>query len=163
MNARIQVEHPITEAITGFDLVAEQIAVAEGQRLRIAQDQVRFSGHAMELRINAEDAEHDFRPSPGTVSAALFPAGDGIRVDTHIEPGSRVPPFYDSLLAKIIVSGADRERAIAQARIALDNCRIEGLQTNLASHRAVLGDPEFMAGGVDTNWFERFHAKGSNT
>jgi acetyl-CoA carboxylase biotin carboxylase subunit len=162
MNARIQVEHPITEAICGIDLVAEQIAVAEGRRHRVAQDKVRSSGHAMEFRINAEDAEHDFRPSPGTVTSALFPAGDGIRVDTHIEPGSRVPPFYDSLLAKIIVSGPDRQSAIARARVALDNCRIEGVETNLAIHRALLHNAEFLAGGVDTSWFERFHAKGPN-
>jgi acetyl-CoA carboxylase biotin carboxylase subunit len=160
MNARIQVEHPVTEAVTGIDLVAEQVAVAEGRSLRIAQDEVRFSGHAMEFRINAEDATHDFRPCPGTVTSAFFPAGAGIRVDTHIETGSRVPPFYDSLLAKIIVCGSDRERAIACAHTALDNCRIEGVETNLAIHRAILDDPEFLAGGVDTGWFERFHAKG---
>ncbi len=160
MNARIQVEHPITEAITGIDLVAEQIAVAEGQKLRVMQDQVRFKGHAIEFRINAEDAEHDFRPSPGTVTAARFPAGDDIRVDTHIEAGSRVPPYYDSLLAKIIVGGPDRDTALAHARAALDNCRIEGVKTSIDIHRALLDDPEFIAGGVDTNWFERFHAKG---
>ena len=162
MNARIQVEHPVTEAITGIDLVAEQITVAEGQALRMAQEQVGFAGHAIELRINAEDAKHDFRPSPGTVASALFPAGDGIRVDTHIEPGSRVPPFYDSLLAKIVVCDLDRERAIARARVALDNCAIGGIETNLAVHRAILADPEFAAGGVDTNWFERFHARGTS-
>jgi acetyl-CoA carboxylase biotin carboxylase subunit len=162
MNARIQVEHPITEAITGTDLVAEQIAVAEGQKLRVMQDQVRFRGHAIEFRINAEDAEHDFRPSPGTVTAARFPAGDGIRIDTHIEAGSRVPPYYDSLLAKIIVHGADRDAALARARVALDNCRIEGVKTNIDIHRALLGAPALIAGGVDTNWFERFHAKGQS-
>ncbi len=162
MNARIQVEHPITEAITGVDLVAEQIAVAEGQSLRVMQDQVPFRGHAIEFRINAEDAEHDFRPSPGTVTTALFPAGDGIRVDTHIEAGSRVPPFYDSLLAKIVIHGADRDDALFRARAALDNCRIEGMKTNLDIHRVLLNDPAFIGGGVDTNWFERFHAKGQS-
>ena len=160
MNARIQVEHPITEAITGIDLVSEQIAVAEGQTLRIKQDEVRFGGHAIEFRINAEDPEHDFQPSPGTVTAARFPAGDGIRVDTHIEAGSRVPPYYDSLLAKIIIGGSNRDIALARARAALDNCRIEGVKTNIAIHRALLDDPAFIAGGVDTNWFERFHTKG---
>jgi len=160
MNARIQVEHPITEAITGIDLVSEQIAVAEGQTLRIKQDEVRFGGHAIEFRINAEDPEHDFQPSPGTVTAARFPAGDGIRVDTHIEAGSRVPPYYDSLLAKIIIGGSNRDIALACARAALDNCRIEGVKTNIAIHRALLDDPAFIAGGVDTNWFERFHTKG---
>jgi len=160
MNARIQVEHPITETITGIDLVAEQIAVAEGQKLRITQDQVRFAGHAVEFRINAEDAEHDFRPSPGTVTAARFPAGDGIRVDTHIEAGSRVPPYYDSLLGKVIIHGPDRDATLARARAALGNCRIEGVKTNIDIHRALLDDPAFIAGGVDTNWFERFHAEG---
>jgi acetyl-CoA carboxylase biotin carboxylase subunit len=160
MNARIQVEHPVTEAITGIDLVAEQIAVAEGRSLRIAQNDVSFSGHAIEFRINAEDPEQDFQPSPGVVRSAVFPAGDGIRVDTHIEAGSRVPPFYDSLLAKIIVHGADRGEARRRARRALANCTIDGVKTNLAVHRAIVDDPEFIAGGVDTVWFERFHAKG---
>jgi acetyl-CoA carboxylase, biotin carboxylase subunit len=160
MNARIQVEHPITEATTGIDLVAKQIAVAEARKLETAQEDVRFAGHAIEFRINAEDVEHDFRPSPGTVTKALFPAGDGIRVDTHLEAGSRVPPYYDSLLAKIIIHGPDRKNAIARARIALENCRIEGVKTNLEIHRALLTDPAFIAGGVDTNWFERFLSKG---
>ena len=159
MNARIQVEHPITEAITGVDLVEEQIAVAEGQRLHIAQDDVRFSGHAIEFRINAEDPVHDFRPSPGTVTRALFPAGEGIRVDTHIEAGRTVPPFYDSLLAKIIVHGKNRGAAIERARAALANCRIEGVETNISVQRSLLDDPEFIRGGGDTNWFERFRAR----
>jgi acetyl-CoA carboxylase biotin carboxylase subunit len=160
MNARIQVEHPVTEAITGIDLVAEQIAIAEGHPLRSAQDQVSFVGHAVEFRINAEDPEQDFRPSPGIVRSAVFPAGDGIRVDTHIETGSGVPPFYDSLLVKVIVHGADRNDALRRARGALANCTIEGVRTNLAVQRAIVDDPEFIAGGVDTSWFERFHAKG---
>ena len=143
-----------------MDLVAEQIAIAEGRKLEMVQEDVHFRGHAVEFRINAEDPDHDFRPSPGTVTGALFPAGDGIRVDTHIETGSRVPPYYDSLLAKIVVQGADRRQALARAREALQNCRIEGVQTNLEIHRALLNDAAFVCGGVDTNWFERFHAKG---
>jgi acetyl-CoA carboxylase biotin carboxylase subunit len=158
MNARIQVEHPVTEAITGLDLVAEQIAVAEGRPLRIKQDDVAFAGHAIEFRINAEDAGHDFRPSPGTVTSAVFPAGESIRVDTHIEVGASVPPFYDSLLAKIIVHGATRGAAIDRARNALADCRIEGVATNLAMHRAVLEDAAFRGGGVATNWFPHFWA-----
>lgn len=160
MNARIQVEHPVTEAITGLDLVAEQIAVAEGRPLRLAQADVRFQGHAIEFRVNAEDPHADFRPSPGTVLAAVFPAGPGIRVDSHIEAGSTVPPYYDSLLAKIIIHGDDRPDALARARVALANCRIEGIETNLAMHRALLEDAEFRAGGVDTAYFKRFWARG---
>jgi len=156
MNARIQVEHPVTEAITGLDLVAEQIAVAEGRPLRLSQDDVRFTGAAVEFRINAEDCAHDFRPSPGMVGAAEFPAGAGVRVDTHIEAGSIVPPFYDSLLAKIIVHGNDRPDALTHGKAALASCRIEGVHTNLAVHRAILDDAEFRAGGVATNWFGHF-------
>ena len=161
MNARIQVEHPVTEAITGLDLVAEQIAVAEGRPLRLSQDDVRFSGAAIEFRINAEDSAHDFRPSPGMVTAAEFPAGPGIRVDTHIEAGSTVPPFYDSLLAKIIVHGSDRADALVRSKAALAACRIAGVHTNLAMHRAILDDPEFRAGGVSTNWFGQFWRRAS--
>jgi len=160
MNARIQVEHPVTEAITGLDLVAEQIAVAEGRPLRIEQADLRFQGAAIEFRLNAEDPHADFRPSPGTVRAAVFPAGPGIRVDSHIEAGSSVPPYYDSLLAKIIIHGDDRAGALARARMALANCRIDGIETNLAMHRALLEDAEFQAGGVDTAYFRRFWARG---
>ncbi len=156
MNARIQVEHPVTEAITGLDLVAEQIAVAEGRPLRLTQDQVVFTGHAIECRINAEDWQRDFHPSPGTVRTAVFPAGPGIRVDTHIEAGSAVPPFYDSMLAKIIVHGADRADCLARLRGALANCRVDGVATNTAMHQALLGQAEFAAGGVDTTYFARF-------
>jgi acetyl-CoA carboxylase biotin carboxylase subunit len=156
MNARIQVEHPVTEAVTGLDLVAEQIAVAEGRTLRLAQDGVDFSGHAIEFRINAEDSARDFCPSPGTITKAVFPAGEGIRVDTHVEAGSTIPPFYDSLVAKIIVHGIDRPAALALARRALDGCRIEGVATNLDMHRALLADAEFVRGGVDTAYFNRF-------
>jgi len=156
MNARIQVEHPVTEMVTGLDLVAEQIAVAQGQRLRLRQSDVVLSGHAIECRINAEDAALDFRPSPGTVTRAAFPAGAGIRIDTHIEVGAKVPPFYDSLLAKLIVHGADRTQCLERLRRALANCRIEGVTTNLAMHAAVAGSEEFARGGVDTQWFARF-------
>ena len=156
MNARIQVEHPVTEAVTGLDLVAEQIAVAEGRKLRPALHGVRSLGHAIEFRINAEDCFRDFQPSPGTISRAVFPAGDGIRVDTHVEAGSTIPPFYDSLVAKIIVSGRDRAEVLARAGRALAGCRIEGIATNLDMHRALLADAEFCRGGVDTAYFPRF-------
>lgn len=152
MNARIQVEHPVTEAITGLDLVAEQIRLAEGRPLRLQQGDTHFSGHAIECRLNAEDIHHDFRPDPGSITSAIFPAGPGIRVDTHIETGSIVPPYYDSLLAKLIVHGQDRLQAITRLQQALKLCRIEGLATNLALHQHILNDPAFIAGGIDTRF-----------
>jgi acetyl-CoA carboxylase, biotin carboxylase subunit len=150
LNARIQVEHPVTEAVTGLDLVAEQLAVAEGRPLRLAQAEVTPAGHAIECRINAEDPEQDFRPSPGTVTAAVFPAGDGIRVDTHVQAGAAVPPHYDSLLAKLIVHGPDRPAAVARLQGALLRCEIAGVATNLALHERLVRHPEFVAGGVGT-------------
>ena len=127
MNARIQVEHPVTEAITGLDLVAEQIAIAEGQPLSHGgRQEWRPRGHAIECRINAEDWLHDFRPSPGTIGEAVFPAGPGMRVDTHVQAGTRVPPYYDSLLAKLIVHGRDRTEALERLRSALDRLSITG-------------------------------------
>jgi acetyl-CoA carboxylase, biotin carboxylase subunit len=156
MNARIQVEHPVTEMVTGLDLVAEQLAVAEGLPLRIRQQDVVLTGHAVECRINAEDWAHDFRPSPGRIDRVVLPVGDGIRVDTHVQGGSVVPPYYDSLLAKLIVHGTDRADALARARAALDLLRIDGVMTTVPVHRALLDDAEFAAGGVDTGFFERF-------
>ncbi|HEY1962524.1 MAG TPA: ATP-grasp domain-containing protein, partial [Rhizomicrobium sp.] len=156
MNARIQVEHPVTEAVTGLDLVAEQIAVAEGRPMRLRQHDIRFEGHAIEFRVNAEDPAHDFRPSPGKVMSAVFPAGEGMRVDTHIEADATVPPFYDSMLAKVIVHDDTRAATIDEAERALANCHLEGVATNLAVHRALLSDPQFRAGGVPTSWFPEF-------
>ena len=155
MNARIQVEHPVTEAITGVDLVAEQIAVANGEGLRLKQSDVRCNGWAIECRVNAEDPANDFRPSPGLVREASWPAGEGIRVDTHIVAGARVPPFYDSLMAKIIAHAADRPAALAKLRAAIAATRITGVSTNLPFHADVLSDPEFQAGGVDTGYLAR--------
>jgi acetyl-CoA carboxylase, biotin carboxylase subunit len=155
MNARIQVEHPVTEAVTGLDLVAEQLWIAEGNALRIAQRDVRLAGHAIECRINAEDWADDFRPSPGTVTRAVFPAGPGIRVDTHVQPGSTVPPYYDPLLAKLIVTGRDRAEALAALRIALARCQIDGVATTLGLHEKLTANAEFSAGGVDTTFLDR--------
>jgi acetyl-CoA carboxylase biotin carboxylase subunit len=155
MNARIQVEHPVTEAVTGIDLVAEQIAVAEGRPLRIRQQDVHLRGHAVECRINAEDPAHGFRPSPGTISSARFPAGEGIRVDTHVEAGAKVPPYYDSLIAKIIAHDSNRERCLDRLQHALANCHIDGVDTNLSMHHAILSGSEFRRGGVDTSFFAR--------
>jgi acetyl-CoA carboxylase biotin carboxylase subunit len=156
MNARIQVEHPVTEAICGVDLVEEQIAVAESRKLRWNQDEIRFTGHAIECRINAEDCAHDFRPSPGTVTRAVFAAGRGIRVDTHIQAGAMVPPQYDSLLAKLIVHGKDRAEALQLMRRALANVKIAGVATNLPLHSELMRDDEFSRGGVSTAFLQQF-------
>ena len=156
MNARIQVEHPVTEAICGLDLVAEQIAVAEGRSLRFTQEDVVLSGHSIECRLNAEDWTRDFRPSPGTVTTALFPTGEGIRVDTHIQAGARVPPYYDSLVAKLIVHGTDRTAAVELMSRALSRCEIGGITTNLPMHAELMEQPEFAAGGFTTAYFPRF-------
>jgi acetyl-CoA carboxylase, biotin carboxylase subunit len=155
MNARIQVEHPVTEMVTGVDLVAEQIAVAEGRGLGLAQAGVRFAGHAIECRINAEDPAADLRPSPGMVTGAVFPAGPGIRVDTHVQAGSAVPPQYDSLLAKLVVTGTDRGEALARLRGALARCQIRGVATTLPILSMMVDDAEWAKGGVDTGWLER--------
>jgi len=156
MNARIQVEHPVTEAVTGLDLVAEQIWVAEGNALRLSQDDITLSGHAIECRVNAEDWTDSFRPSPGTVIAATFPSGSGFRVDSHLQPGCSVPPFYDSLLAKLIGIGRDRAEALARVRQAVTACEIRGVATTLGLHAAVLASDEFAAGGVDTRFLQGF-------
>jgi acetyl-CoA carboxylase biotin carboxylase subunit len=156
VNARIQVEHPVTEAITGLDLVEEQIAIAEGRPLRVRQDGVTFAGHAIECRINAEDPRREFKPSPGTVTRAVFADGPDVRVDTHVQAGATVPPHYDSLLAKVIAHGAGRGEAVETLRGALDRCAVDGVVTNLDMHRGLLADPEFGKGGVDTGYLERF-------
>jgi acetyl-CoA carboxylase, biotin carboxylase subunit len=156
VNARIQVEHPVTEAVTGLDLVAEQIAIAEGRRLGLSQASVRLDGHAIECRINAEDPAAGFRPSPGRVTRAVFPAGPGIRVDTHIQAGSAVPPQYDSLLAKLVVSGTNRAEALGRLRGALDRCEIGGVATTLPVHAALAADDEFAAGGAGTDYLARW-------
>ena len=159
MNARIQVEHPVTEAICGRDLVEEQLAVAEGRRLRLSQDAVRLAGHAIECRLNAEDWLDGFRPSPGRVTCARFAAGEGIRLDGHVQADSQIPPYYDSLLAKLIVHGPDRPAALARMAGALERCEIGGVANTLPMHRALLAHPAFAAGGVTTGFFERFMAE----
>jgi acetyl-CoA carboxylase, biotin carboxylase subunit len=160
VNARIQVEHPVTEAVTGIDIVAEQLARAEGRPLRLQQADVTFAGHAIEVRLNAEDPDADFRPSPGTVTRAVFPAGPGLRVDTHLQAGATVPPYYDSLLAKVIAHGTDRADALAALRGALERCAVGGVATNLSLQRALLADAEFAAGGVEVAYLARRLARG---
>jgi acetyl-CoA carboxylase, biotin carboxylase subunit len=156
MNARIQVEHPVTEAVTGVDLVAEQIAIASGAGLRLAQSDIRIQGCAIECRINAEDPANDFRPSPGQVTAVSWPVQEGIRVDTHIAAGSRVPPYYDSLMAKIIAHAPDRAGAVTRLRQAIAATHLTGVQSNLGFQAKVLADSEFLAGGFDTGFVARF-------
>jgi len=156
MNARIQVEHPVTEAVTGVDVVAEQIAVAEGLPLRISQDAVVLSGHAIECRINCEDWRRDFRPTPGTVTRFAVPVGPGLRVDTHVQAGDEIPPYYDSLVAKLIASGSDRAEALERLRSALRRFTVEGVTTTVPMHLALTQEPDFVAGGVDTTWFGHF-------
>ncbi len=156
MNARIQVEHPITEAVTGVDIVAEQIAISEDRGLRLNQEDLKREGCALECRLNAEDPARDFYPSPGTIRAAVWPTGEGVRVDTHVMAGARIPPYYDSLMAKIVVHAADRAKAIESMARALAETRIEGVATNLPFHAEVLADPEFREGGVDTSYLSRF-------
>ncbi|WP_062205359.1 acetyl-CoA carboxylase biotin carboxylase subunit [Aureimonas sp. AU12] len=154
MNTRVQVEHPITEETSGIDIVREGIRVALGHPLTIRQDEIVARGHAFECRINAEDPE-TFRPSPGWVTRFDMPGGPGIRVDTHMVPGARVPPYYDSLIAKIIAHGPTREEALMRLRIALSEARVEGVATNLPLHRRIVDDPGFCAGGVDIHHLEK--------
>lgn len=158
MNTRLQVEHPVTEMITGIDIVAEQIKIAANQRLEISQDDLRIDGHAIEFRINAEDPDQDFRPDPGTITVFEPPVGDGIRIDTHVEAGYRIPPFYDSMIAKLIVHGADRNDAIEKSMEALDGFRIEGVATTIPIQRRILAEPVFRDGSYDTSWLERLLA-----
>ena len=155
MNARIQVEHPVTEAVTGVDLVAEQIAIAAGGGLRLAQADIHIAGCAIECRINAEDPANDFCPSPGQVQAVTWPVQAGIRVDTHIAAGSRVPPYYDSLMAKIIAHASDRPGAVSRLQQALRATRLSGVRTNIDFQSRILAAAEFQAGGFDTGFVAR--------
>ncbi len=159
MNTRIQVEHPVTEMVTGVDLVKQQIRSAAGERLMLA-DSPPLSGHAIECRINAEDPEHDFRPSPGMITAFHAPGGPGIRIDTHVYAGYSVPPFYDSLLGKIIAHGNTRDEALGRVYQALEEFIIEGVKTTIPFLREVLRNPEFVAGNVDTHFLERMREAG---
>jgi acetyl-CoA carboxylase biotin carboxylase subunit len=156
MNTRIQVEHPVTEMVTGFDLVKEQIRVAAGERMSIPQgDFSRLRGHAIECRVNAEDPYRNFQPSPGLITAYHPPGGPGVRVDTHIYAGYSVPPHYDSLLAKVIVHGRDRTEALARMGQALDSFILEGVTTTIPFLSRVIRNREFVAGEIDTKFLER--------
>jgi acetyl-CoA carboxylase biotin carboxylase subunit len=154
MNTRIQVEHPVTEMITGFDLVAEQIRVAAGLPMSFTQADVRLEGHAIECRINAEDPERNFLPRPGLISRWEVPTGEGVRVDSHCYSGYTVPPYYDSLLGKLIVHAATRQQAIERMRHALADLRVEGPTTTALFHESVLAHDDFVNGNVTTRWVE---------
>lgn len=156
MNTRIQVEHPVTEMLTGVDLVKEQIQVAAGEPLSIKQEDVPFEGWAMEFRINAEDPDHDFMPSPGEISALEVPGGPGVRVDSAIYQGYEIPPFYDSLVGKLIVWSLTRKEAIARARRALREYRIEGVKTTIPLHLRLLDDEAFRSGDYHTGYLEEW-------
>ncbi len=155
INARIQVEHPVTEMRSGIDIVIEQIRLASGELLGYDQEAVRLIGHAIEFRINAEDVRADFQPQAGLVEHYVPPGGAGIRMETHLYSGYEVPPYYNSLLGKLIVWGPDRESAIARSRVALQELLVEGIETNIAFHRAILQDQTFLAGDFDTNLLDR--------
>jgi acetyl-CoA carboxylase biotin carboxylase subunit len=154
MNTRIQVEHPVTEMITGLDLVQEQIHVAAGDKLRFRQKDIQLRGHAIECRINAEDP-YRFTPSPGKITSYHPPGGPGIRVDSHVYQGYTVPPNYDSMIGKVIAYGTSREQAMARMRIALSEMVVEGIQTNIPLHRELLNDTNFMRGGVSIHYLEQ--------
>ncbi len=155
MNTRIQVEHPVTEMITGLDLIAEQIRIAQGEKLRLTQNQVVFSGHAIECRVNAEDPEHDFRPQPGRITGYLPPGGPGVRMDSHVYTDYQIPPHYDSLIGKLIVWAPDRTTAINRMKRALRECGITGLATTIGFHQKILETPEFLQGDVYTDFVEK--------
>jgi acetyl-CoA carboxylase, biotin carboxylase subunit len=154
VNARVQVEHPVTEAVSGVDIVREQLRIADGHRLSITQDQLTLTGHAVEARINAEDPDSEFAPRPGTLTRWVPPAGAGIRVDTHCQPGTVVPPYYDSLLAKLIVHAVDRPAALEILDRALAHFPVEGVPTTIPLYRRLLVDQTFVSGPVTTRWLE---------
>lgn len=150
MNTRIQVEHPVTELVTGVDLIKEQIKIAAGERLTLAQDQLQLRGHAIECRINAEDPDRGFAPSPGRVTDFYVPGGPGIRVDTHVYSGYVIPPHYDSMIAKLLAHGNTRDEAIARMRRALSEFVISGVATTIPFHEQMMTDPDFVSGSFDT-------------
>lgn len=154
MNTRVQVEHPVTEFITGVDIVKEQLLIASGEKLSITQNEVKISGHAIECRINAEDSV-SFMPSPGTITAYHAPGGPGVRVDSHIYNGYRVPPYYDSMIGKLITHGNDRKSAIARMKNALSEVVIEGIKTNIPLQQELINDSGFKTGGTNIHYLEK--------
>ncbi|WLH88519.1 acetyl-CoA carboxylase biotin carboxylase subunit [Pseudomonas sp. FP453] len=162
MNTRLQVEHPVTEMTTGIDIVQQQLRMARGEVLGLRQEDVQLNGHSLECRINAEDPS-TFMPTPGLIQRWEVPGGFGVRVDSHVTTGYRVPPYYDSMVAKVITHGATREEAMARMRLALSEMIVDGISTNIPLHRDILEDPAFQAGGVDIHHLERWLQQRSPT
>ena len=154
MNTRIQVEHPVTEMVTGIDLIKEQIRIAEGRELSFAQEDVRISGHAMECRINAEDPDKNFMPCPGRIAELHIPGGNGVRIDTALYQDYEIPPYYDSMLMKVIVHGRDRMEAINKMRSVLGEIIIDGVTTNLDFQYEIINNPDFNEGNISTHFIQ---------
>ncbi len=162
MNTRIQVEHPVTEMVTGLDLIKMQILLAAGEKLPNKLNRYKLRGHAIECRINAEDPDNNFRPSPGLISSFHIPCGPGVRVDTHAYAQYRIPPYYDSLIAKVITHGKDRSEAVLRMQRALEECIVEGVSTTIPLLLRILRDDRFSSGNYNTKFMENFiTSKGS--
>ena len=160
INARIQVEHPVSEAVSDVDLIQEMIRVAAGERLSVRQEDIKPRGHAIELRINAEDPDNGFAPSPGKIETMIAPGGPGVRWDSHVYQGYTVPPHYDSMVGKLIVHRPTRKQAIAVARRALEELTLDGIRTTIPLHQRVLEHSDFINGDVDTGFIDRYFAPG---
>ena len=158
-NTRLQVEHPVTECITGLDLVELMIRIASGESLPLKQSDVKRNGWGIECRINAEDPDHDFRPSPGEITSFHLPGGFGIRCDTHCYAGYKIPPYYDSLMAKLIVTAGTREEAVQKMGSALEEFTVEGVHTTIPFHRRVMHNDVFKSGLYDTSFIEKHYNK----
>lgn len=159
MNTRIQVEHPVTESVTGIDMIKEQIRIAQGERLSYRQEDIHLQGHAIECRINAENPEANFRPCPGIISELYLPGGNGVRIDSAIYNGYEVTPYYDSMLAKLIVHADTREEALKKMRSALGEVIIEGIDTNIDYQYEIINDEEFIKGNFNVDFIEEFNKR----
>ena len=160
MNTRIQVEHPVTEMVTGRDLIREMISVAAGERLSFTQEEIKFNGHAIECRINAEDPVHNFVPFPGTINFVHLPGGMGVRVDSHVYQGYQISPYYDSMIAKIICHGLTRDEAINRMIRALEECVVDGVENTIAFQQGILREPLFVEGDINTRYLDDFEWDG---
>lgn len=158
MNTRIQVEHPVTEMVSGVDLIKEMISIAQGDPLSVKQDEIHLQGHAMECRINAEDPAHNFRPCPGIIEQVHLPGGNGVRIDTAVYSGYEIPPYYDSMIAKVIVHGRDRREAIDKMRSTLGELIIEGVTTNVDFQYEILNNEDFQSGDITTDFIPKHFA-----
>jgi acetyl-CoA carboxylase biotin carboxylase subunit len=155
VNARIQVEHPVTEMVTGVDLIKSQLRIAAGEPLPFSQEDIKSTGHAIECRINAEDPARNFQPSPGRIERLIVPGGYGVRFDSHAYSGYTVPPYYDSMVGKVIAYGATRDQAIRRMRVALSEMVVQGIDTNIPLHQDLLTDTRFLRGGTSIHYLEQ--------